>query len=27
VPALIAVLLMIVILRLHLRAFGFSPYG
>ena len=27
VPALIAVLLMAVILRLHLRAFGFSPYG
>jgi uncharacterized membrane protein len=27
VPALIAVLLMVVILRLHLRAFGFSPYG
>jgi uncharacterized membrane protein len=27
VPALIAILLMGVILRLHLRAFGFSPYG
>ena len=27
VPALIALLLMGVILRLHLRAFGFSPYG
>jgi uncharacterized membrane protein len=27
VPALIAVLLMAVILRLHLRAFGASPYG
>jgi uncharacterized membrane protein len=27
VPALIAGLLVIVILRLHLRAFGFSPYG
>lgn len=27
VPALIALLLMAVILRLHLRAFGFSPYG
>jgi uncharacterized membrane protein len=27
VPALIAVLLVAVILRLHLRAFGFSPYG
>jgi uncharacterized membrane protein len=27
VPALIAALLVIVILRLHLRAFGFSPYG
>jgi uncharacterized membrane protein len=27
VPALIALLLVVVILRLHLRAFGFSPYG
>jgi uncharacterized membrane protein len=27
VPALIAVLLVLVILRLHLRAFGFSPFG
>ena len=27
VPALIAMLLMAVILRLHLRAFGYSPYG
>jgi uncharacterized membrane protein len=27
VPALIAMLLMAVILRLHLPAFGFSPYG
>jgi uncharacterized membrane protein len=27
VPAVIAVLLMIVILHLHLRAFGCSPYG
>ncbi len=27
VPALIAALLVLVILRLHLRMFGFSPYG
>jgi uncharacterized membrane protein len=27
VPVVIAILLLVVILRLHLRAFGFSPFG